>query len=99
MYFGTVIISNIILQDIIYAVPKGALFNAIFLQLLIVIIIYFNKREYFQKMKSLLSIESSPNFKHIKVKQKIKNLAISILIFIAFSLLLQGIWIAIHLKY
>lgn len=96
---GTIILSNIILQDIIYAVPKGALFNAIFLQLLIVIIIYFNKKEYFQKMKSLLSIENSPNYKHIEVKQKIKNLAISILIFIAFTFLLQGIWTAIHLKY
>ena len=96
---GTVILSNIILQDIIYAVPKGALFNAIFLQFLIVIIINFNKKEYFQKMKSLLSIESSPNFRHIEVKQKIKNLAISILLFISFSFLLQGIWIVIKILF
>lgn len=90
---GTVILSNIILQDIIYAVPRGALFNALFLQILILLIFFFNRRIFIEKLKSILITESTFNLKEIRMKQKIKMLITAIICFIIFALLLQGIWI------
>ena len=90
---GTVILSNIILQDIIYAVPRGALFNALFLQILILLIFFFNRRIFIEKLKSILITETTFNLKEIRMKQKIKMLITAIICFIIFALLLQGIWI------
>lgn len=55
----TTILFNIILQDIIYEVNQGALFSAIYYQLLIFIILSFNYKQVKQIMDSFFKSKSS----------------------------------------
>lgn len=52
--FTSAILVNIIFQDIFYRVHLGALRSAILYQILIVIIVWFNKKKFVRSIKTLL---------------------------------------------
>lgn len=75
---STIILSNIIIQDIIYNVPIPALIVALFLQLLIFIIILFNKEKLLETLSVLISKKDSVKIEGNFIN-KLKHFILSVL--------------------
>lgn len=81
--FVSTILLNIILQDIIFEIPMGALKAAIFYQLLILIILWLNRENLIKAIKILLDTNK---IKHTKFKFFVK-LLIAFVIFAGLRML------------
>lgn len=75
-FFLTTILINIILQDIFYEVHVGALRAAILYQLLIIIILWFNRQRLIQSLTVLIGLQSP-----VESKKKLLKIFISIILF------------------
>ncbi len=69
--FLTVILINVILQDIFYDVLKGALIAAIYYQILIALILYFNRVQVLAITKVLFCSEFSKQLNKRSIKNRL----------------------------
>ena len=81
-FFVTTILVNVILQDIFYEVNVGALRAAILYQLLIFLILWFNRQRLIQSLKILICLQSPMVF-----KKKLLKIFISIILFVIIRVL------------
>jgi len=81
--FVSTILINVILQDIFYGVHVGALKAAIFYQILIIIILWFNKEKLLQCFKIL----TSSQLFEISKKRFFAKILLSIMLFVLLRIL------------